>query len=192
MIQKLINKSDLKQELNEIIKEVKTMDIPQSSIEKRPPLQLTLEKFIKISFFIVDKAHECDFLYYGNMVKTFGLALEYILEQKIPSSNKVIAFITWCNRKRMMLTGWGLEDFSRIDVGEITKDEFNKLAYDLSPYQQMTFLGIHNAYRYFTEVINNKSFDISELKEDWLELLKELKEHAIEIPLDIDQGTIQA
>lgn len=187
MKQKEVNiKNALEQELNEIIGEVKTMDLPQFPIpvKQKRPLQPTLEMFIEACFSIAIKAHEYNFFYYGNMVGTFGLALEYISKQKIPSSNKVIAFSIWCNRKRMALTGWSLEDFDRIDVGEVTQDELNKLMYGLIPEEQMTFLGIHNAYRYYIEVMNDPLYSSSELKEDWIDLLDELKEHAVEIPLD--------
>ena len=181
----------LEQELDGVIKEIETIDIPPMLV-KSSLLQLVLDKFIKTSFFISNKAYEYNYLHYGNIVKILGTGLDYLAKQKISLNNKATAFIFWCNQKRITITGWDVENLIRIDANEMTKSEFKELMLYLTPNQYMTFIGLQDTYMLFTEAAFSESYNLSGLENGWLELLNKLKNRVAEIPFGVVQDILEA
>ncbi len=193
MFQEQVNiKQALEQELDKIIRKVSNINVSNAPLLKGHSLALAFKEFVELSFIISAKAHENKFIPYGDMVKISGLALRYLSQQKISLNAIAAAFALWCHEKRMAITGWSLDDLEKIDRRDVTEKELGDLMYNFSPNQQMTFLGLQNAYNFFTEMIVDELYNLSEVKKDWLELLNKMQASVIEVPLNVRQGVIKA
>ncbi len=171
----------LEQELNETIKEFSGKAIHDHSLREGQSLKHAFEEFIELTSIITAKAHEQHLTDYGDTVKVTGLALSHLLRQEITLNTIATAFAVWSHRKRMVVTGWSLEGLAKVGDGETNPIELGNMMDKLSSAQKITFLGLHHAYYFCTEMMTDESFDLTAAQNNWLEVLSKVQANAIKV-----------
>ncbi len=191
MNQELVDKSALEQKLNGIIKETQDLNVFRESLLEEHSLKLAIRKFKELTYVISKKVKEYDLNHYADTIKLAGLTLTYLLRKDLMASEVATAFIYWCIKERIVITGWSVDYIEELDTEKVTQVELSKMMHGLSSIQKMKFVGLQNSYRFFNELSTDESLKFSEARKRWIGLLRAMKKVA-EVYKDQKQKTIQA